>query len=271
MSNYKTIVLCADDFGINPGVSVGILKLADRQRLSAVSCMANMPDFNLHAHDLCAVKDKVQTGLHFNLTEGFLLAEPHQRCFSLNALLMKSHLRWVNPLSIANEFNTQLDHYISMMGGLPDFIDGHQHMHQFPGIRQVILKIYKQRLQAHGTFIRSTFPSISLPPYRFKAQILAVTGGRALSSALKKSNISHNDCFSGIYDFNPGSNYRDLFRQWMSLIPTNTLIMCHPGEGMDNADAIAAARRIEMDYFLSDAFLEDCQEYRVKLRAINKG
>lgn len=267
MNEYKTIVLCADDFGINPGVSAGILKLAHMQRLSAVSCMTNIPDFNHCASDLSAVKDKVQTGLHFNLTEGFFLSEPQQPCFSLNTLLMKSHLRWLSPSFIAQEFNAQLDHYIDRMGALPDFIDGHQHVHQFPVIRQVLLNIYEQRLQKNKVFIRSTAPSISLPQYKFKTQILASTGGRALSLALKKLDFPHNAYFSGVYDFNPRSNYRDLFRLWLSLAANNTLIMCHPGEGMDGLDAIAPTRLIEMDYFLSDAFLEDCQEFRVALRA----
>ncbi len=265
MNDYKTIVLCADDFGINPGVSAGILKLARMQRLSAVSCMTNISNFNLHASDLCAVKDKVQTGLHFNLTEGYFLSEPQQRCFSLNELLMKTHLRWLNPSFIAQEFNAQLDQYINRMGGLPDFIDGHQHVHQFPIVRQVVLGIYEQRLRKNRTFIRATAPSISLSQYRFKTQILAGTGGRALSFALKKFDVPHNAYFSGIYDFNPASNYRDLFRQWMSLASTNTLIMCHPGEDEDSMDEIAPSRRIEMNYFLSDAFLDDCQEFRVKL------
>lgn len=267
MNDYKTIVLCADDFGINPGVSAGILKLARMQRLSAVSCMTNISDFSHYANDLCAVKDKVQTGLHFNLTEGFFLSEPQQRCFSLNTLLIKTQLRWLNPAFIAQEFNAQLDHYINKMGGLPDFIDGHQHVHQFPVVRQVILNIYEQRLRKNKSFIRSTAPSISLSHYKFKTQILAGTGGRALSLALKKLDVPHNAYFSGIYDFSPDSNYRDLFRQWMSLVPNDTLIMCHPGEDMDSMDGIALTRRIEMEYFLSDAFLEDCQEFCVKLGA----
>jgi predicted glycoside hydrolase/deacetylase ChbG (UPF0249 family) len=268
MSGYKTIVLCADDFGINPGVSEGILKLVRIQRLSAVSCMTNSPDFDFHVNELCALKDKVQTGLHFNLTEGFLLSEPPQPCLGLNELLIKSHLRLLKSSFIAREFNTQLDHYISKMGGVPDFIDGHQHVHQFPVVRQEILKIYEQRLRKNKTFIRSTTPSINLSSYQFKAHILAMTGGKALSYRLKKLNIPHNQYFSGIYDFNPDSNYRDLFRQWLNLMPTNTLVMCHPGEGKNSTDVIASARNIEMDYFLSDEFLEDCQEYCVQLGTI---
>lgn len=265
MIDFKTIELCADDFGLSPGVSQGIIKLVRMQRLSAVSCMVNMPDFSLHAEDLLALQSKIQTGLHFNLTEGYFLSEPDKRCYGLNELLIKTHLRLIKSSFIAKEFNAQLDHYINIMGGLPDFIDGHQHVHQFPKIRQVILELYEQRLRKNGTFIRSTYPAITLPHYQFKAYILAVTGGRALSSKLIKPGIPHNRYFSGVYDFAPGSNYRDLFRQWLRLAPSNTLIMCHPGEGKIDTDTIAHTRSIELDYFLSDEFVTDCLDYNIKL------
>jgi len=39
------IVLCADDYGIAPGVGRAIRDLLDRGRLSATSCMVVSPDF----------------------------------------------------------------------------------------------------------------------------------------------------------------------------------------------------------------------------------
>ena len=265
MVESKTLILCADDFGLNPGVSEGILKLARMRRLSAVSCMVNAPDFIPHAQELAALKDQVQTGLHFNVTEGHLMSELGTSCFSLHELIIKTHLHALKPSFIAKEFTAQLDQYIDVMGSLPDFIDGHQHVHQFPGIRQVILTLYERRLRTHGTFIRSTWPAVNLAPYRFKARIVAATGGKALQSQLKKLAISHNPYFSGIYDFAQGSDYRGLFRNWLQLAPEHTLIMCHPGEDISSSDPIAHARLVELAYFLSDEFLADCEEYQVRL------
>ena len=37
----RILGLCADDFGLAPGISAGIAKLAQAQRLSAVSCITN--------------------------------------------------------------------------------------------------------------------------------------------------------------------------------------------------------------------------------------
>ncbi|WP_267256490.1 ChbG/HpnK family deacetylase [Coxiella endosymbiont of Ornithodoros maritimus] len=39
----KSITLCANDYGYTAPVCQAILKLLDNQRLSAVSCIVNMP------------------------------------------------------------------------------------------------------------------------------------------------------------------------------------------------------------------------------------
>lgn len=265
MIESKTIILCADDFGFAPSVSAGILKLVDKRRLSAVSCMANMSDFILHGPQLLALKNQIKIGLHFNLTEGYLMSMPERKCFSLNELLIKSHMHSLKLSFIAQEFLAQLDQFTKVMQRLPDFIDGHQHVHQYPVVRKVILDLYEQRLKGNGTSIRSTWPSIHLPQHRFKAKVLSFTGGKTLAQQLISLNIPHNRYFSGIYDFAPDVHYRDLFRKWLRLAEENTLFMCHPGEGLSSADPIAHARIKEMNYFLSDAFLTDCEEHHVRL------
>jgi predicted glycoside hydrolase/deacetylase ChbG (UPF0249 family) len=266
MTQLKTLTLCADDFGLNPGVSQGILQLINMQRLSAVSCMVNMPDFQTHALQLVPLKNKVQCGLHFNMTEGYFISAPQQPCFGLNELLIKTHLGLIKSSFIEQELNAQLDRYTQLMGSLPDFIDGHQHVHQFPKIRAIILKVYEQRLKANNSWIRTTYPAYTLPQFQFKGRVLALTGGKSFYHQLKYRRISHNDYFSGVYDFNPSLSYRALFRGWLNKAQPNTLIMCHPGyKDGSHSDAIALARTAEWSYLASDEFLEDCAEYNVHL------
>lgn len=264
MNGKKTIILSADDFGLTPSVSQGILKLVQLQRLSAVSCMVNKSDFVSSAQDLLVFKSKVQVGLHFNLTDGVLLSDPQRSCFNLYELLIKTHLGLIKPLLIVNEFNAQLDLFIETMGCLPDFIDGHHHVHQFPVIRQIILDLYEQRLRQNRTYIRSTYPAISLPEYQLKTKVLALTGGRKLQLQLVQRGIPHNSYFSGIYDIADGTDYRGLFRRLLALVESNTLIMCHP-DAMTYPDSIVPARLVELDYFSSDAFINDCNEFHVNL------
>ncbi|WP_115708500.1 ChbG/HpnK family deacetylase [Legionella sainthelensi] len=265
MIELKTVVLCADDFGLNSEVSEGILKLVHKKRLSAVSCMTNMPNFVAYSQQLRSSKNSVKIGLHFNLTEGNLMVHPRRKCFNLSELLIKSHMHSLKLSFIAQEFLAQLKQFTETMQRLPDFIDGHQHVHQFPVIRKVILDLYEQRLKGSGISIRSVWPSLDLPQFRLKAKVLGFTGGKVLAQQLIKFNIPHNVYFSGIYDFAEHANYRDLFRKWLCFAKENTLIMCHPGEGINSADIIAPARCKELNYFLSDEFLTDCNEYHVRL------
>lgn len=264
-----TLILCADDFGLHSGVSQAIIQLVSKGRLTAVSCMTNGLAFTQHAPQLLALKNNVQLGLHFNLTEGYFLSHPSKSCFSLNALLIKTHLRLLDKQLIRQELHTQLDAFVEAMGEMPAFIDGHQHVHQFPGIREVVLEVYKQRVEGKKAYIRSTYPLISLKPYQFKTNIIALTGGRALHSALMDSKIPRNAFFSGVYDFDKDANYRSLFRQWLALLPPNTLMMCHPGAGDMPGDAIAQARVNEFHYLISDAFVADCLEFGVDVLGSN--
>lgn len=260
----KIITLCADDFGYTPGICEGILKLVQLQRLSAVSCMVNQPAFHHYAEELGQLSSQVRVGLHLTLTEGQLLSSPQRRGTSLWQWLLKTHLGLVSSTWIEQELNAQLDQFIQSMGCFPDFIDGHQHVHQLPVIRTLLLKLYHQRLKEYNVAVRATYPAITTSAYHAKAKILAITGGRALQRALTRHKIAHHDCFAGIYDFTV-QDYRSLFCQWLHLVPNNTLIMCHPGEKRWNADPIATARLLEMAYFSSDAFLEDCFQYKISL------
>ncbi|MBA2648321.1 MAG: ChbG/HpnK family deacetylase [Legionella sp.] len=263
MPHLKPIHLCADDFGLNPGVSRGILTLIEHKRISATSCMVNMPGFKSHASALLDLRHSVRVGLHFNLTEGQLLTGG--RCFGLKELLIKSHIRNLDSSKITQEFHHQLDSFVQIMGFLPNFIDGHQHVHQFPLIRTLILNYYAAHLQAHNIAIRSTFPTVHGKAYKFKTHLMAWTGGRALQAQLKKRHIPHNPYFAGIYDFTDYSDYPVLFRQWLAETPAHSLIMCHPGEPSSQTDIISITRKLEMDYLMSEPFLKDCQDHQVRI------
>lgn len=263
--NDKKIILCADDFGLSPGVCTGILKLAQLQRLSAVSCMVNKESFTYYAPDLQRLTGQIQIGLHFNLTEGRFLSDASRQCFSLSSLLVRTHLGLLDSSLIEQEFLAQLNCFMTTMGRLPDFIDGHQHVHQFPIIRNSILKMYNKHFNDKKVYIRSIYPMLPVAAFQFKRAVLAHTGGKALKKLLQQLSLKHNHYFAGIYDFSPSANYRVLFQQWLQHAPNNTLIMCHPGEGSDNQDVIRLARVQELNYFSSDAFLEDCRHYKVKI------
>lgn len=265
----KRIVLCADDYGQEPVISRGIIDLVDKGRLSAVSCMVNRPDWREQAGWLVPYVDRVDIGLHFNLTDGEPLSERYRSVhgghfFSLSELLKKSFLRQVSRDAMLAECLTQLDAFAEAMGRLPDFIDGHQHVHQFPVIRHAIIQAYQARFPSQQAYIRLVNHQVGLG--NVKKAIIYLSGTRALKALLVQYGIPHNHSFSGVYDFKHAARYAAHFNTFLHEVEDGGLIMCHPGFKSDSQqDPIADARFLEYTYLSGDKFQQDCQRNDAQL------
>ena len=138
------IALCADDYAQNQSIDDGILSLLAEQRLSAVSCFSTAPRWmqqSAPALREAATAAAVDVGLHFNLTEGFAEAAP----FRLRGLILRCLLTRLDSGWLRQRLHRQLDAFEAGYGKLPAFIDGHQHVHQLPGVRQVLLQVLGSR------------------------------------------------------------------------------------------------------------------------------
>lgn len=265
----KNVILCADDYGQNPAISQAIIELIQKKRLSATSCMVNSPYWPRHAKGLLPFKRQVDIGLHINFTTGQALSSQFVKhygteLFSLGRILLKSHLRWLNKGVIRAEVEAQLDSFNDAMQQYPNFIDGHQHIHQFPVLRDIILEVYEKRLRAHGSYMRSVTSSWNESP--FKSFIIQITGANKLKNQLIKRSIPHNVSFEGIYNFSQASQYHKKFLHFLELAKDNTLIMCHPGHGLDtDYDPIYPSRQLEYQYLASEQFLADCAQWQVSI------
>lgn len=267
------ITLCADDYSQNKEISQGIIKLVKQNRLSAVSCLTTTKNWPLHAEWLKPFCKEIDIGLHFNLTLGkplgpVAIASSSDNLPTLQTLLMKSLLRRLPYQAIVEELNHQIDSFNQALDKLPDFIDGHQHIHHLPIIRQAVLAVYKDRLQQNNAYIRISANSPSSILKRrsnvTKKLIIAYTGAFALKKKLHKNHIPHNQAFSGIYSFKDSENYRELFFSFLKDMKDQGLIMCHPGlKSNDINDTIADSRWNEYQYLSGERFLEDCAQFNV--------
>lgn len=271
----KSIVLCADDYGQAPAISFGILDLLQKGRLSAISCMVNTEYWAEHAEWLTPFHHKIDIGLHFNLTHGQPLSAEYRRkhgenFFPLGKVLTLAFLHSLSESAIEAELNAQLDSFQNKLGFLPNHIDGHQHIHQFPLIRNAILNVYERRLRPEKTYIRVI--SGSLKPADFirhvKKVIVHASGSAAFGKLLTKHQIPHNSTFAGIYSFDLAAEYPDFFPGFLESVGENGLIMCHPGfTDPEVKDSIARARYAEYQYLSGERMIEDCRARGV---AINR-
>ena len=139
----RMLALCADDFGLTPGISAGIAELARARRLTAVSCITNSPHWAKAATRLEGLPATVEVGLHFNLTEGRPLSRHLRKRWpsssGLAALILRAHLGLLPRRALSSEAHAQLAAFIVARGVPPQFIDGHQHVHHLPGVRELLL------------------------------------------------------------------------------------------------------------------------------------
>lgn len=262
----RTLTVCADDFGMSPGVSQVIVRLAQARRINATSCLTNADHWRPSAPMLKDLPAAVDVGLHFNLSEGDPLSAELRHVWpqlpALPKLIAKAHLRRLPLRAIAAEFAAQHAAFVESVGREPTHVDGHQHVHHLPGVRELVLDAVGR--SRTGPAVRNT-GRVQGPGFGVKRALIVGTGGKALQQALVERGMAHNAALVGVYDFVPGS-YRTWMKGWLASVPPEgALLFAHPGTADGVGDAIACARGPEAQYFESDAFADDLLEAKVSI------
>ena len=252
-SMKSTIILCADDFGISAGVNRAIVDLAAQGRLSAVSCMSCGEAWEDGAKALKALNANIDVGLHLTFTYLKPLTQGWGERFpSEKTIILKSWLRRLDKDLVEKEVRAQFLKFIEVWGAPPDFIDGHQHVHILPVIRETLLKVRAEL--APQSWMRNVF-DITAVKENFKNAVLAVLGLRFLE-LLNENHIAHNKIFRGAYDYTKPADFSALMTHWCAASGP-MLIYCHPGfpdAGLAKVDTVLEPRRREYDFFASTQF-----------------
>lgn len=226
--NKKNIIVCADDFGMNASIDAGMLTLAGAGRLSAISCLSLGPVFASGAAELLGLD--IDVGLHLNFTEA--LGQPDEPIMSLKALIMRAYAGRLNTAWVEAAIIRQLDAFEAALGQAPDYVDGHQHVHQLPGIRERLLDVLQRRYGQRMPWLRHTAPGalrgIGLGD-TLKAQLIGALGARTLARQARCAGIRMNRRLLGVYDFQGGTDrYGALLQDWLRNAADQDLLMCHP-------------------------------------------
>ena len=132
-----------------------------------------------------------------------------------------------------NKCRRSTDLFLQKCGRRPDFIDGHLHAHQLPGIREGLIQFVLSLPADQRPYIRNTRGPgwkgwhARLP--MFKAAIIGVFG-RGMHADLVAARLRTNEGFTGIYDFRKWRCYPQYFPRFAALLPDpNGLLVVHPG------------------------------------------
>jgi predicted glycoside hydrolase/deacetylase ChbG (UPF0249 family) len=261
-TSARPIRLIADDYALAPGVSLAIVELAEMGRLSGTGAMTIAPFWPEHAAWIKPLADRVAVGLHFTLTDRPPLGPmpklaPRGRLPGLNALLLRAHLGRIDRAEIAAELDRQIEAFERALGRRPAFLDGHQHVHVLPGVRESVLAALRGRLK--GAWLRDVtapWPTILGGPAPAKAALIGALG-LGLAWQAQARGIAMNRGFRGIHDFSGRVPYPALFRKFLAGLTAGGLVMCHPGRvdaALRMADPLTHGREEELAFFLSADF-----------------
>ena len=254
--------ICVDDFGLSDGVNTAVLMLAARRRVQATSCMVFAPAWASGATELKQLRAQrpspLDVGLHLDLTQ--YPSRPGMR-HPLQALILKSCFKRLDPAAVRLEVQAQLDAFEQGMGRAPDFVDGHQHVHQLPVIREVLLQEMQQRYGQAMPWVRvSRGPSLSLEagasgwPVAFKAAVIKRLGAQGLANLAQRTGVASNQRLLGIHDFQTHETvHRQRLDAWLAMASDADLFMSHPSTKASSADAIGQAREMEFAVLNGDA------------------
>ncbi|WP_454673049.1 ChbG/HpnK family deacetylase [Achromobacter pestifer] len=247
----KRIVVCGDDFGMNADIDEGMIALAGMGRLSAVSGLSLGPTFARNASRLAA--HDIDIGLHVNFSES--LGGDAAPMPSLRALILRAYAGQLNPAWIDAQLNRQFDAFESTFGRAPDYVDGHQHVHQLPGIRERVLSQLKRRYGDQRPWLRQTAPgALQGIPLKesIKARIIGALGSGALARQARQDGVRTNRRLLGVYGFEGGKrHYESLLQHWLCNARDGDLLMCHPAMDSSDDSAMSHQRQAEFDVLAS--------------------
>lgn len=270
----RLLLVTADDFGIGPDTSRGILDLAARGAVTSTVLLVNSP----FAAEAVALWNRagrpLEVGWHPCLTidrpvlppESVpSLVEPDGRFPRLGRLLKRLVLGRVCAAEVEAEFRAQYRRFVELTGSAPANVNAHHHVHVFRPVGDALARV----LAAHRArpFVRRVVEPartlLRVPGARLKRAVLDRFGRRA-ARRQHAAGLPGNDALIGVTD-PPFVRAADFFTRWLSAARGRVVeLSCHPGhldmtlDGRDGtiADGHIHRRARELELLREPGFLD---------------
>ncbi len=247
----RRLIINADDFGLAPGVTLGIVEAHHVGSVSSTSMMVHCPGW----HDaLLALRGvpSLGIGLHFNVLLGAPITAAHTlidrqrgQFLPLGTLVQRALLRTVSGAEVEAECEAQLA-ALRAEGIAVTHIDSHRHTHALPVFRSAVARVAAR----HALPLRR--PTESLRPFATDVgsvlhRALVATAYSVTSTGLPATRHPKHFCgiaLQGVDDF-----AARLLRTLAALRAGTTDLMVHPGHvdaALTRIDSYTAAREREL-------------------------
>jgi predicted glycoside hydrolase/deacetylase ChbG (UPF0249 family) len=235
----RYLVVTADDFGIGPATSQGILDLAAHGVVGSTVLLVNSP------HADAAVRTWRQSGIPLELgwhpcltldrpvlPAGQVpsLVTADGRFWSLGALVSRLCRGRVRPAEIEAELRAQYRRFLDLVGGTPPVVNSHHHVQVFPPVGAILRQVLAgQRPLPYLRRVREPWAMLAkVPGARLKRAFLTALGRREAEHG-RRAGFPGNDWLAGVTD-PPWVADPDYLVRWLTRIPGRMVeLTCHPG------------------------------------------
>lgn len=271
------MVVCADDYGLTPGIGRAIRDLIGGGRLSATSCMTVCPPWAEEAKALRPLADRADVGLHLTLTDHAPLGAlprlaPQGRLPPLGALMRMAFSGGLDAGEIAAEVDRQVAAFVRHFGQAPAFIDGHQHVHQLPVVREAVVAALARLPGGWVRVCREPRRAILRRGVAVAKALLIAELGSGLEALAAAAGTPFNRSFRGVYDFSGRVPFPTLMERFIEPPSDGALLMVHPGipdDSLRGLDPVVEQRGVEHAYLSGPAFASLLERRNIAIARLN--
>ena len=274
----KCVIVNADDFGFCGGVNKAIEKAYNDGVLTSTTIMAGADGIQ-EAVEMAKSMPRLGVGVHLNLVQGkavsqsdktkCLIDENGELKYSPVKIAVKSMLCGKIREAIEIELTAQVQSVIDM-GIKPTHFDSHKHVHTFPSIYSIVVKVAEKfgigAIRWPGESGKTCNSDWPLPSKGGKNRTLKVSMMARMNRVQNRKYIK-NDAFFGVA--HTGAADDEFWKAVCRNVgPGVTEVMVHPGyaEGMDPSKTrLIEERQIELDALCSESTKKAIAEAGIKL------
>jgi predicted glycoside hydrolase/deacetylase ChbG (UPF0249 family) len=258
------LIVTADDFGLGPATSRGIIVAHLEGPVTATSFMVVTGDRAIASAPLLSKAPRLEVGLHLVLTgtgekpienrrgsglvdrDGMFMTPPRLLLAALRGQLSRSALR--------DEIAAQTERFRELVGRSPAYVDGHHHAHELPVVREALLETISAGLLPRITRTTRLLPGTSgYRPSKLLKRALAHYLGSVAGRAFAAAGVFSNDFFFGMLGRGDWANpfpWRADIRQ-LDRLPPGSVVewVVHPGLPDDSwagRDSYVSGRAMEL-------------------------
>jgi predicted glycoside hydrolase/deacetylase ChbG (UPF0249 family) len=235
----RYLIVTADDFGIGPATTQGIVELAARGLVTGTVLLVNSPYAEAAVRAWRQAGAALELGWHPCLTldrpvlppgQVASLVQPDGRFWPLGEFVRRVCRRRIRPADIEAELRAQQRRFRDLVGRPPTLVNSHHHVQVFSpvgAILQVLLR-EQQPLPYLRRVCEPLRALVRVPGARLKRGFLSVLGWFD-ARRQRRAGLPGNDWLAGITD-PPHVADPDYLSRWLTRVPGRIVeLTCHPG------------------------------------------